>query len=823
MPRFVPDLRPICAGSPLERAAPAIRAQANTVPDRQVVPPPPESFMLALLLAALMSFGLVQAGDLPTRLQGLLSQLETSQGATTWDLARELRDVAGRDSASAAPLLVTAAGTSSEPVKLIIGETLVDISAADAAAGILLPLVGGPHSQEALALLSNRSFRDVPSVGDKLAERLSQPLPADQRIDLARTLYQASSDKVRQQARGVLLDALQSDDADTRAMAALALAEIKDYTSARPVLKTLESDPGPRGQLARAYLEVDKQIEYYVSRTTRQADTVSPRTSAEIAAPAAPGGIGSLDVLDELIKRVQDNHLMGEQLQGPAGREFLITAAAKGMLAALDPHSTYFSSKEYERWILDLRRNYAGIGAYVDTIDDDFTITRPIYSGPAYKAGLLSGDRIYKVDGWDTHGQSNDEIIRRLKGDPDTEVKISVLRAGWTELRDYVIKRAVIHIDSVTAEMLPGNIGYADVGAFAENTSLELLNALNDLRKQGMRGMILDLRNNSGGYLEEAVKLTSLFVQPGSLVVYTEGRAAKHVEYQAVPVKGRWDGPLVVLVNGRSASASEIVSGALQDMKRATLVGELTYGKGSVQQAMPMDTRPGDTLKTDLNYNGVYDPGDEYEDLDHDGQYTYPVSVKITNARYYLPSGRSIHTELDLEGKVVKQGGVTPEKEVAFKGLEPWENNEIAQLYDALLKHVPQGEKFKDPFQTYVDEHFDTNPALFRELAQGDNKDITRYPDFEKLRASLADTHLPDDTLRRLLRARLRDRVADDRGRPFPGGFLFGDWQEDSQLQEAIRVVGRAASVNLADIEGYKAFANDVPPETKPADSALPH
>ncbi|HTE06170.1 MAG TPA: HEAT repeat domain-containing protein, partial [Planctomycetota bacterium] len=292
--------------------------------------------MLALLLAALMPLGLLQAGDLPTRLQGLLSQLETSKGATTWDLARELRDVAGQDSMSAAPLLVSAAAGSSDPVKLIIGETLVGIQAPDAAAGVLLPLVGGSHSQEALAVLADKSFKDVPAVGDQLAERLAQPLPAEERIDLARTLYKASSDKAHQQAREVLLDALQSDDADTRAMAALALAEIKDYISARPVLKTLESDPGPRGRLARAYLEVDNKIEYYISRMNRQTDQVSAPTAAETGAPSA-GGVGTLDVLDELIKRVQANHLMGEQLQGPQGREFLITAAAKGLLAALDP------------------------------------------------------------------------------------------------------------------------------------------------------------------------------------------------------------------------------------------------------------------------------------------------------------------------------------------------------------------------------------------------------------------------------------------------------------------------------------------------------
>ncbi len=777
--------------------------------------------MLALLLAALMSLNLAQTGDLSTRIESLLSQLESSQGAATWDLARELDDTAREDSIAAAPLLVKAAAGSSEAVRVIIGETLVSLSAPDAAAVVLMPLVGGPHSREALAVLADRSFQSVPEVGDRLAERLAQPLPAEERIELAQTVYMASSIATRQQARGVLLDALESDDADTRALAAFALAELKEYPVARPVLRTLQSDPGPRGQLARAYLAADTAIEYYASRQNRQVDQVSTRANPEsTSASKGGGGEGTLDVLDELISRVQANHLMGEQLQGAKGREFLITAAAKGMLAALDPHSTYFSSKEYERWILDLRRNYAGIGAYVDTIEGDFTITRPIYSGPAYKAGLLSGDRIYKVDGWDTHDQSNDEIIKRLKGEPGTEVKISVLRNGWSELRDYVINRQVIHIDSVTYEMLPGNIGYADVGAFAENTSIELHDALVELRKQGMRGMILDLRNNSGGYLEESVKVASLFLQPGTLVVYTEGRAAKHVEYQAVQVKGRWDGPLVVLVNERSASASEIVSGALQDTHRATLVGERTFGKGSVQQAMPLDTRPGDRLLTDQNYNGVYDPGDEYEDLDKNGQYTYPVSVKITNARYYLPSGRSIHTELDLDGKVVKEGGVVPDKEIAFKGLQPWENNEIAQLYDALIKAVPEGEKFKDPFQKYVDEHFDANPALFNALARGDGKDDMRYPDFDALRTSLADSHLPDETLRRLLRARIRDRVADDRGRPFPGGFLFGDWQEDNQLQEAIRIVAHEASLNLDEIEGYAPFAKDLAVETKPDKAA---
>ena len=771
--------------------------------------------MHTLMLALLLPFGFLQAGDLPSRLDDVVVRLEGSTGASTWDVARELRDIARSDSIAAVPWLVERAGRSSDAVKLVIGETLVDpdVKAADEAAAVLLPLVEGEHGAEALAVLADEGFRRVPAVAERLSALLEQPLPADRRIDVARTLYRASKSQTRALARSVLLDALKSDDAETRARGAFALAEINDFDSARPILQTLQSDPGPKGQLARAYLQTDTQIGYYTEHLFRQSDQVQRSTPGNSSGVehAAPGGKGSLDVLDELISRIQENHLSGDQLQGVDGREALIVAAARGMLASLDPHSTYFTSKDYERWILDLRRNYAGIGAYVDTINGEFTITRPIYSGPAYEQHLQSGDRIYKVDGWETHGQPQEDIIKRLKGEPGTEVKISVLRDGWTELRDFVIKRQVIHIDSVESEMLPGGIGYIDIVGFAENTSDELENAITRLSEQGLRGLIVDVRRNSGGYLEEAVKTASQFLKAGQLVVYTEGRGVERQDYPARAVRGRYDGPLVVLVNELSASASEILAGSLQDNHRAVVVGEKTFGKGSVQQAMPLQSRPGDRLKTDKNYNGIYDPGDEYDDLDGDGVYTYPSSIKLTNARYYLPSGRSIHTELDLEGRVVKQGGVTPDDEVEFRGLEPWENNEIAKLYDRLIKEVPEGGKFKDPFEKYVDEHFEANKDLFVQLADGDNHDLSRYPDVEPLKESLKATHLPDDTLRRLLRQRVRDRVADERGRAFPGGFILGDWQEDTQMQEAIRRVAKDAAVDLTAYEGYAAFAGDKP------------
>jgi len=244
------------------------------------------------------------------------------------------------------------------------------------------------------------------------------------------------------------------------------------------------------------------------------------------------------------------------------------------------------------------------------------------------------------------------------------------------------------------------------------------------------------------------------------------------------------------------------VAGALQDNRRALVVGERTYGKGSVQQQFSLATRPGDRLTLDRNGNGMYDPGDEYQDVDGNGQYTYPTSVKLTNAKYLLPSGRSIHTELDLEGRVVEHGGVTPEREVAFRGLAPWENNEIAQAWERLQSELPEGEIFRDPVERHVAERFEQHKELYLRLAEDDGRDPLAYPDFEELRESIG-ARVPDDTLRRLLRVRVRDRVADARGQLFVGGGLFGDWQEDNQLQEAIRAVAETARIDLASVASY--------------------
>lgn len=771
------------------------------------------------LLAAALAIASPTTDDLARELDDVLFRLEDATGAYRWALASELTDVTLEDTVTTVPHLIDAARSAPPEVDLVIAQTLLEADASGPASELLLPLLDTPMVADALAVLSDRAFRRLPNVSDALTARLSDAnTPIIERIDVARTLVRASRGAPRADAERFLKDAVSSDDPETRAEAAFALAQVFDYGAARPVLRELASDPGPRGELARAYLEIDEKNRLYVERVHR-AETTPQRNDEALGV-----GVGSLDVLDELIRKIQENHLLGDQLVDDVGRERLITAAAKGMLGSLDQHSTYFSSDEFERWILDLRRNYAGIGAYVDTIDGVFTITRPIYSGPAYEAGLTSGDKILEVDGWSTYSETNEEIIRRLKGPPGTEVSINVWREGWEDPQDFVIARQVIHIPSVNWSMLPGRIGYVEVVTFAEGTALELVESLDAMRDEGMRGCILDLRNNTGGYLNEAVKMASLFLEPNSLVVYTEGRGVPRSDYYSKNYRGRFDGPLAVLVNRRSASASEIVSGAIQVEGRAPIVGEQTFGKGSVQSAIPLETRPGDTLKTDANYNGLYDPEDEFDDLDGDGQYTFPVNVKITNARYYLGDDTSIHTERDLDGRVVQEGGVSPDVEVEFEGFEPWETAELARLfneardaYDEMYgvdgeeesdDDTPNLDKpvYKNPFVAYVDERWSDHRQLFYRLAENDGRDAASYPGFADWRDGL-DTPLDDDVLRRWLRWTIRDRVADDRGKPFPGVRQFGDWQEDSQLQAAIREVADSMNLDLATVQGYELIA----------------
>jgi C-terminal peptidase prc len=239
-------------------------------------------------------------------------------------------------------------------------------------------------------------------------------------------------------------------------------------------------------------------------------------------------GGGEYALLDELKQRIRAAHVRGGEVSDAELMEF----AAKGMLSGLDPHSTFFTSEEFQKFFFDLNREYGGIGAFVNFDQDgDFSIVRPIYSGPAYKAGMKSGDKILEIDGWETSGHTTDEIITRLKGRPETSVTLKVFRPGFQKPEELTIVRRQISVPAVNWAMVPGDIGYVELINFSQNISEELRKALNDLEQRGAKGIVLDVRNNTGGFLQEARSIVEQFVAGKKLVVYTEGPAEPRRNY----------------------------------------------------------------------------------------------------------------------------------------------------------------------------------------------------------------------------------------------------------------------------------------------------
>jgi carboxyl-terminal processing protease len=290
----------------------------------------------------------------------------------------------------------------------------------------------------------------------------------------------------------------------------------------------------------------------------------------------------------------------------------LYDGAIEGYLSHLDPHSTYISAEDFREMQERLEGAFEGIGIYFEIIEDFLTVLSPIEGSPASEVGLLPGDRIFKIDGTTSVGIKISEVEGRLKGPKGTTVHVSVQREGVNVLLEFDIKRDKIRVPSVRyAFMIAEDVGYVKVDRFSGRTGDELETALAALSKRGMAKLVLDLRNNGGGYLEQAVAVSDQLLDPGRLVVYTEGRRRGSREdhfSQTVPLVPEAI-PLIVLVNSRSASASEIVAGAVQDYDRGLIVGHTTFGKGLVQKQY-----------------GLQNGG----------------AVLLTVASYFTPSGRPI-------------------------------------------------------------------------------------------------------------------------------------------------------------------------------------
>jgi len=273
----------------------------------------------------------------------------------------------------------------------------------------------------------------------------------------------------------------------------------------------------------------------------------------------------------------------------PVDETKLVQGAIRGMMDALgDPHTGYWTPQETTDAAMSMQGEYDGIGAYVDTRGDYLTITKPISGYPAEQAGLQMGDQIIAVDGTDVTGMDPDLVrMTKVMGPAGTDVHLTIHRAGVDQPLEFTITRAHIVIPSVTSKMLDNNIAYIQLTVFGDNTTSDFHDQLSQLMAQNPSGIVLDLRDNGGGYLDSGVSVASEFIDSG-VILYEQYGDGSRTDYPAVSGGLATTIPLVVLVNGNTASASEIVSGAIQDDGRGKLLGVLTYGKGSVQNWIPL-------------------------------------------------------------------------------------------------------------------------------------------------------------------------------------------------------------------------------------------
>jgi carboxyl-terminal processing protease len=293
----------------------------------------------------------------------------------------------------------------------------------------------------------------------------------------------------------------------------------------------------------------------------------------------------------------------------------LMYGAIRGMLTTLDPYSMFLDEEEFKDFQVTTEGEFGGLGIQITVRDGVLTVVSPVEGTPAYDLGIQSGDRIVGIEGESTYGITVDEAIKKLRGDPGTKVDITVRREGVEELLEYTVTRDIIRIDSVPyAMLLEGGVGYVRLSRFSRTSADELNARLDELDGDGMTSLVLDLRSNPGGLLTQAVDVTDIFLDTNELVVSTKGRMNGQNQnfYATTPARYDRDFPIVVLINGGSASASEILAGAIQDWDRGVVVGTTSFGKGSVQTLMRL--RP----------------------------LTKECAMKLTTAKWYMASGRAI-------------------------------------------------------------------------------------------------------------------------------------------------------------------------------------
>jgi len=379
----------------------------------------------------------------------------------------------------------------------------------------------------------------------------------------------------------------------------------------------------------------------------------------------------NLELFASVLEKVRNSYVDGTNLTYHS----LVYSSLKGMISTLDPHSEFMDATGYQQLLDDTEGQFGGLGLVVAMKNNFITVVSPMDDAPGFRAGILSGDRIVKISGSSTEKVLLSDAVKQLRGKPGTQVTITVERPSTGVVKDYTLTRAVINVDMVKdlngQKKFPlgeDKIGYVRITQFGDKAGEELEAALQKLKVQGLQALIIDLRGNGGGLLDEAVEVSQKFLPRGQLVVTTEGRDSRENSIRRAAGQGdELNGlPIVVLANLGTASAAEIVTGCLQDLHRAYVIGEKTFGKGSVQNIFPLD----------------------------DGS-----ALKLTVAKYYTPSHKVIH-----------EHGITPDS------LVPMGDIEQAAM---LIKRAPGGleslnEKDRARVENYRDVQLDRAEDLLK-------------------------------------------------------------------------------------------------------------
>jgi carboxyl-terminal processing protease len=355
----------------------------------------------------------------------------------------------------------------------------------------------------------------------------------------------------------------------------------------------------------------------------------------------------NLRTFSEVLSLVDTNYVEDIELDD------LVHGAIKGMLKTLDPHTSYMPPDVYKEMQVETEGSFGGLGIEITIRDGMLTVVAPIEETPAFRAGIKAGDKIIKVEGEDTIEMTLFDAVKKMRGRKGAEVTITIMRKEVKEPWDVTIVRDIIKIKSVRYRMLGDSIGYAKIRNFNKNTTNQLKEALKELESNKFTGFVLDLRDNPGGLLEQAVNVSDLFLSGGKVIVSTKGRLKKqNMRFNSRQRGSHLGFPMVVLVNGGSASASEIVAGAIQDYKRAVILGEQTFGKGSVQTILPLSDGSG---------------------------------LRLTTARYYTPSEKLI------QGK-----GITPDivvKNIPVEAVPKKDDKKRSRVREKDLRNTLAGDK----------------------------------------------------------------------------------------------------------------------------------